>query len=133
MFWFCQLLQAPSKPAGRSAVDRPLVPADDPNADPPGEPAEKKAAEDVQRIVNMLNKQQDRNAESYQQGKPSITPAGEAEVQQEHGRRMARKEQVFCDKPVMPIEEVAQGIRKSDQAGRRIQGYEGDGQGPEDA
>ena len=46
----------------------------------PGEPAEKKTAKDVQRIMYMLNQQQDSNAESHQQRNPPVASAGEAEI-----------------------------------------------------
>ena len=51
-----------------------------PAADPPGEPAEQKAAEDIQGIVDVLNQQQEGDAKSYHQGGPLIAPAGKAEI-----------------------------------------------------
>ena len=110
-----------------------LVPTDEPAADPPGKPAEQKAAEDIQCIVYVLDQQQEGDTDGNQQCGPPIAPAGEAEVQQEHGGSMAREEEVFGDEPVVAVKEITQWIRQADQSGRRVEGNEGNGHRAEDA
>lgn len=99
---------------------------------PPGEPAEKESAQDVQRVMDVLDQQEKSHAKSDQQGQPFIHPAGQTEVEQKYSRSMSREEEVFGDK-FRPIEKIAQRIYQADEACRGIQRHEVNTQHPEKA
>jgi len=99
---------------------------------PPGKPAEKESAQDVEGVMDVLDQQEEGHAKSDQNGQPFIHPAGQTEIKQKYSRSMSREEEVFGDK-FGSIEKIAQWIYQADEAYRGIQRHKVDGQHPENA
>lgn len=104
-----------------------VVPQDRFDRDPPAKPATGKSNDHVHGVVNMLYEQEESDAYRDEKGKPLVAFAGEYEIDQQHRRGMAGKEEVLGD-VFRSIKEIAQGIDQPDQPHRRFKGNEGDRQ-----
>ena len=104
-----------------------------PIAQPPGDPTEKKASQDIQCIMHVLDKQQESYEARNDQRHLFIRRLDQTEIQKEHGGCMPGEKEIPRDEPVVTVEEITQGVYQSDQTGRRFERKQGDANHPEEA
>ncbi len=104
-----------------------------PVAQPPGEPTEKKASQDIECIMHVLDKQKESYEARNDQRNLFIRRLDQTEIQKEHGGCVSGEKEIPRDEPVVTIEEITKRVYQPDQAGRWFEGKQGDTYHPEEA